>query len=53
MAPRSKIDAQPRDSWRFRKYVPCLRACPVKTDSGRYVQLIAEGRFEEAYRVAR
>ncbi len=28
-------------------------ACPVHTDAGRYVTLIAEGRFEEAYRVAR
>jgi formate dehydrogenase (NADP+) beta subunit len=33
--------------------VPCLEACPVKTDAGRYVQLIVEGRFAEAYRVAR
>jgi formate dehydrogenase beta subunit len=53
MAPRSKIEAQPRDLWWFRKNVPCLDACPVKTDAGRYVQLIAEGRFDEAYRVAR
>jgi NADPH-dependent glutamate synthase beta subunit-like oxidoreductase/NAD-dependent dihydropyrimidine dehydrogenase PreA subunit len=30
-----------------------MEACPVHTDSGRYVQLIAEGRFEEAYLVAR
>jgi len=48
-----KIDARPRDLWWFRKNVPCLDACPVKTDAGRYVQLIAEGRFAEAYRVAR
>jgi NADPH-dependent glutamate synthase beta subunit-like oxidoreductase len=27
--------------------------CPVSTDAGRYVQLIAEGRDEEAYLVAR
>lgn len=53
MAPLSKIEAQPRDLWWFRKNVPCLDACPVKTDAGRYVQLIAEGRFDEAYRVAR
>ncbi|HEV3112724.1 MAG TPA: FAD-dependent oxidoreductase [Candidatus Binataceae bacterium] len=49
----SRVDAQPRDLWWFRKNVPCLDACPVKTDAGRYVQLIAEGRFAEAYRVAR
>ncbi len=37
----------------YRRNVPCMEACPVHTDSGRYVQLIAEGRFEEAYLVAR
>lgn len=47
------IEAQPRDLWWFRRNVPCLDACPVKTDAGRYVQLIAEGRLAEAYRVAR
>src|SRR6202795_1647371 len=50
MAP---IDARPRDLWWFRQNVPCLAACPVKTDAGCYVQLIAEGRFAEACRVAR
>jgi NADPH-dependent glutamate synthase beta subunit-like oxidoreductase len=30
-----------------------MQACPVHTDSGRYVQLIAEGRLEEAFLVAR
>jgi len=32
---------------------PCMMACPAHTNAGRYVGLIAEGRFEEAYRVAR
>ena len=32
---------------------PCMQACPVHTQAGRYVSLIAEGRFEEAYRYAR
>jgi formate dehydrogenase beta subunit len=32
---------------------PCMTACPVKTQAGRYVSLIAEGRYEEAYRYAR
>jgi NADPH-dependent glutamate synthase beta subunit-like oxidoreductase/ferredoxin len=31
----------------------CMMACPVHTEAGRYVNLIAEGRYEEAYRVAR
>jgi NADPH-dependent glutamate synthase beta subunit-like oxidoreductase len=33
--------------------VPCQAACPVNTDAGRYVQLIAQGRHEDAYFVAR
>jgi formate dehydrogenase (NADP+) beta subunit len=32
---------------------PCMTACPAHTNAGRYVSLIAEGRFEEAYRFAR
>ena len=28
--------------------VPCQAACPVNTDAGRYVQLIAQGRYEDA-----
>src|SRR5207245_1199 len=31
---------------------PCMMACPAHTNAGRYVELIAEGRFEEAYRLA-
>ncbi len=46
-----KVDV--RDiSW-FRDNVPCMEACPVKTDAGKYVQLIAEGHFEEAFQIAR
>jgi NADPH-dependent glutamate synthase beta subunit-like oxidoreductase len=33
--------------------VPCQAACPVNTDAGRYVQLIAQGKYEDAYLVAR
>src|SRR5512142_1801754 len=32
---------------------PCMMACPAHTNAGRYVGLIAEGRFAEAYRYAR
>lgn len=39
------------DLWR--QNLRCQAACPVHTDSGRYVQLIAEGRYEEAYLTAR
>ncbi len=33
--------------------VKCQSGCPVNTDAGRYVQLIAEGRDQEAYLTAR
>ncbi len=32
---------------------PCMMACPAHTNAGRYVSLIADGRFEEAYKFAR
>ncbi|MGA8150779.1 MAG: FAD-dependent oxidoreductase [Terriglobales bacterium] len=32
---------------------PCMMACPAHTNAGRYVGLIAQGRFEEAYKLAR
>ena len=32
---------------------PCMQACSVHTQAGRYVSLIAEGQYEEAYRYAR
>ena len=37
----------------WKAQVKCQAACPVGTDAGRYVQLIAEGRDEEAFLVAR
>ena len=37
----------------WKSQVKCQAGCPVSTDAGRYVQLIAEGRHEEAYLVAR
>jgi NADPH-dependent glutamate synthase beta subunit-like oxidoreductase len=39
------------EAWKAQ--VKCQAGCPVSTDAGRYVQLIAEGRDEEAYLVAR
>lgn len=32
---------------------PCMTGCPVGTEAGRYVNLIALGKFAEAYKVAR
>ncbi len=37
----------------YRTNVPCMEACPVHTDSGRYVQLVGDGLYEEAFLVAR
>jgi NADPH-dependent glutamate synthase beta subunit-like oxidoreductase len=37
----------------WKAQVKCQSGCPVRTDAGRYVQLIAEGRNEDAYLVAR
>lgn len=38
--------------WLERNF-PCKQACPVHTEAGKYVALIAEGKFREAYAVAR
>jgi NADPH-dependent glutamate synthase beta subunit-like oxidoreductase/formate hydrogenlyase subunit 6/NADH:ubiquinone oxidoreductase subunit I len=38
--------------WLERNF-PCRQACPVNTEAGKYVTLISEGRFREAYAVAR
>lgn len=38
--------------WLERNF-PCRWACPVHTEAGKYAALIAEGRYREAYAVAR
>jgi NADPH-dependent glutamate synthase beta subunit-like oxidoreductase/ferredoxin len=37
----------------FERQVSCRAGCPVHTDSGGYVQAIAQGRYEDAYLIAR
>ncbi|NNL14815.1 MAG: FAD-dependent oxidoreductase [Acidimicrobiia bacterium] len=37
----------------FSRQVLCREGCPVRTDAGGYVRAIAEGRYEDAYRIAR
>ncbi len=37
----------------FARQVLCREGCPVRTDSGGYVQAIAERRYEDAYIIAR
>jgi NADPH-dependent glutamate synthase beta subunit-like oxidoreductase len=49
MKPRSKLV----DLGWLESNFPCMQACPVHTQAGRYVSLIAQGRYEEAYRYAR
>jgi NADPH-dependent glutamate synthase beta subunit-like oxidoreductase len=41
------------DIQHWKAQVKCQAGCPVATDAGRYVQLVAEGRDREAYLVAR
>lgn len=42
----------PELKW-YRTNILCMEACPVHTDSGKYVQLIGQGQDQEAYLVAR
>ncbi len=37
----------------WKAMIPCQAACPIHTDAGKYVQLIAEGEYQDAYLVAR
>jgi NADPH-dependent glutamate synthase beta subunit-like oxidoreductase len=46
-----RVELPDLDHWKAQ--VKCQVGCPVRTDAGRYVQLIAEGRDREAYLVAR
>lgn len=41
------------DSTYWTEMVKCRHACPVNTDACGYVTAIAEGRYEDAYRLAR
>jgi formate dehydrogenase (NADP+) beta subunit len=47
------IAARLPDLAHWKAQVKCQSGCPVATDAGRYVQLIADGRDEEAFLVAR
>lgn len=37
----------------FTRQVLCREGCPVRTDAGGYVQAVADGRYEDAYIIAR
>src|SRR5574342_947798 len=47
------LSARLPDLGDWKAQVKCQAGCPVLTDAGRYVRLIAEGRHEDAYLVAR
>jgi len=47
------VRVQLPDLEHWKAQVKCQAGCPVRTDAGRYVQLVAEGRDEEAFLVAR
>ena len=53
MSSAGAIAARLPDLEDWKAQVKCQAGCPVATDAGRYVQLIAEGRDEEAFLVAR
>ncbi len=46
------LDKRVDEDWLHTNF-PCMMACPAHTNAGRYVGLIAEGQFEEAYKYAR
>ncbi len=48
-----KFPVQIPDIEFWKNLVPCQIGCPIHTDAGRYVQLIAEKKYEEAYLTAR
>jgi NADPH-dependent glutamate synthase beta subunit-like oxidoreductase len=49
--PRLMVEV-PGDAY-HRRLISCQDACPVRTDARGYVRAIAEGRFEDAYLIAR
>jgi NADPH-dependent glutamate synthase beta subunit-like oxidoreductase len=51
MSDKYKVALPDIEFWK--NLVPCQIGCPIHTDAGRYVQLIAERRYEEAYLTAR
>lgn len=49
----NKLTVQVPGSGYHQELISCQVACPVHTDARGYVRAIAEGRFEEAYLIAR
>ncbi len=51
--PRVKLTVEIPGEAYYRELIPCQHACPVGTDARGYVRAIAEGRFVQAYLIAR
>jgi NADPH-dependent glutamate synthase beta subunit-like oxidoreductase len=51
MSEKYKIQIPDIEFWKG--LVPCQIGCPIHTDAGRYVQLIAEQKYQEAYLTSR
>jgi len=51
MAERYRVQIPDMEFWK--SMVPCQTGCPIHTDAGRYVQLIAQGAYKDAYLTAR
>ncbi|MDJ0974138.1 MAG: FAD-dependent oxidoreductase [Planctomycetota bacterium] len=47
------FDVEVPDLGYFERLIACRHACPVHTDASGYVQAVAEGDYELAYRIAR
>lgn len=50
-SPQFRVRLPDATYWRDR--IPCQTACPIQTDAGRYVQLIADGNDLDAFLTAR
>ncbi|MBI2214753.1 MAG: hypothetical protein HYU52_13995, partial [Acidobacteria bacterium] len=53
MDPTQTIRVQIPGEDHHRRLISCQDACPVHTDARGYVRAIADGRFSEAYLIAR
>jgi NADPH-dependent glutamate synthase beta subunit-like oxidoreductase len=53
MAGRARLTVEVPQEGYHQGLISCQVACPVRTDARGYVRAIAEGRFEDAYLIAR
>ena len=49
----SRANLYTKSDKKINEEAPCILACPIRQDARDYVQLIARGRFNEAFRVVR